>query len=271
MPSTTVAEFHRCIPDRGYVSLWRGGSSSAPPGYGPRHRNPGFELTWVRDGVVAFELGGAQASISAKTGGCVVVPPGELNRPWAQAAIFQVMLAPSTLEDARAQLGVSSVLPQTAFAFGSSHRVSALAGLISRERRERDDDDPLVHSLTQSLVLSIVAPEPLTASRRDARIERALEFIAAHSADPISVDDVAEASGLPRFVLMRRFKAQLGSSVYQHLQQVRLERAAHLLATSRDSVLDVGLACGFGDPGRFARAFNKRFGATPAAYRARIA
>jgi AraC family transcriptional regulator len=271
MANASVAEFHRCIPDRGYLSLWRGGSSSAPPGYGPRHRNPGFELTWVRDGVLAFELGSAQTSISAKTGGCIVVPPGELNRPWAQASIFQVMLSPSTLEEACAQLGVSRALPQTAFGFSSSHRVSALAGLIAQARRDRDDDDPLVDALTHSLVLSLVAPEPVSRTRRDARIDRALEFIAAHAAEPISVDDVAEASELPRFVLMRRFKAQTGSSVYQHLQQVRLERAAHLLATSRDSVLEVALACGFGDPGRFARAFHKRFGAMPAAYRARIA
>lgn len=268
MATSSVAEFHRCIPERGYHSLWRAGSATAEPGYGPRHRNPGFELTWIREGFVTFALTGAQESITAKTGGCIVLTPGELNTPYAQASIFQLMISPSAIEDAREQLDVSTALPASAFAFAPGTRVSSLAGLIAAERRKLDDDDPLINALTHSLILSVVRPERVEARRRDAQIDRALEYLDAHSSERISIEDVARATGLPRFVLMRRFKEQTGTSIYRHLQNVRLERAAHALRTSETSVLDIALECGFSDPGRFARAFRERFGAKPAAYRA---
>lgn len=268
--STTVTEFHRALNPRGYWSLWREGSATAPPGHGPRHRNPGFELTWVREGFVSFALEAERDAISVKTGGAIVLTPDELNTPFAAGTLFQLMLAPSLLEAARSQLAASA-LPSSALAFAPGSRVSTLTSLIARERRALDDGDPLVSSLADALVMAIVRPEAPEPRRLDAQIKRAIEFLDAHHAERVSVEDVARVTGLPRFVLMRRFKAQTGSSLYRHLQNVRLDRAAHALRTTAGTVLEVALDSGFSDPGRFARAFRLRFGQGPASFRARFA
>lgn len=270
MGISPVAALHDYLPARGYASLWREGSASAPTGHGPRHRNPGFELTWVREGFVSFALERAQDSITASTGGCVVLTPGELNTPRAAGTLFQLMLSRELLEDARGQLGARA-LPSSAFSFSAGSSVSALTAMIGRERRGLDDDDPLVSSLTDALTLAILRPERPESKPLDAQIRRALDFLDAHHADRLSVDDLSRVTGLPRFVLMRRFKAQTGTSLYRHLQNVRLDRAAHALRTTEASILDVSLDCGFTDPGRFSRAFRERFGSKPAAFRARSA
>ncbi|MFT3708235.1 MAG: AraC family transcriptional regulator [Archangium sp.] len=269
--AAAVSALHSCIPERGYATLWRDGSVSAAPGYGPRHRNPGYELTWVREGFVSFALAGAQQSITMKTGGVIVLNPGELNTPYAQGAMFQLMLSPTAIDDAREQLGVSSTLPTSAFSFAPGTRVSAIAGMIARERRALEDDDPLVKSLADALILSLVRPEQAQAKRRDPAVSRAIDFLQAHHSERLSIDDVARAIGLPRFALMRRFKEQTGTSLYQHLQNVRLDRAAHALRSGSESVLSIALSSGFTDPGRFARAFRQRFGAAPMQFRARFA
>src|SRR5690606_34885210 len=97
----------------------------------------------------------------------------------------------------------------------------------------------------------------------DVHVRRALDYLAAHLHDTVRIDEVATHAGLPRFVLMRRFKAQVGTSIHQYHQRLRLERAAHALATTTHTILDIALAHGFSDPSRFARAFARAYGATP--------
>ena len=85
---------------------------------------------------------------------------------------------------------------------------------------------------------------------------------------PLTVDELARAAGLPRFVFLRRFRAQVGTSPYRALTELRLERSAELLRSSSASILEVCLSCGFGDPSRFARMFRQRYGRTPRRFRA---
>lgn len=266
----TVTEFHHVLPARGFASLWRHGAVRGPPGYGPRHRNPGYELTWVREGFASFQLERAHDSITATTGGCIVLTPGELNTPRAAGTLFQVMIQSSVVDEAREQLGAPA-LPEQAFSCSSGSRLSAISAVLAGERRGLTDDDPLVGSLADALVLALVRPETPAPQRLDPLVRRALDYLAANHAAPIAVDDLVQLTGLPRFTLMRRFKAQTGTSIHRHLQDVRLERAAHALRTSERSVLEIALDHGFTDPSRFARAFRLKFGDRPNRWRARFA
>jgi AraC-like DNA-binding protein len=54
------------------------------------------------------------------------------------------------------------------------------------------------------------------------------------------------------------------------LADVRAARAETLLLTTGDGVLEIALACGFGSASALGRAFRRRTGTTPAAWRARI-
>lgn len=96
-----------------------------------------------------------------------------------------------------------------------------------------------------------------------------MAFAAGHLDGDISLAALAAKAGLSPFHLHRVFAATAGETPKQFTLRLRLERAAALLLTRDDSVLDIAMACGFGSHEAFCRAFRKRFGMPPRAYRKR--
>jgi AraC family transcriptional regulator len=94
-------------------------------------------------------------------------------------------------------------------------------------------------------------------------VDKALWFIEAHSADDISLDDVAAAGGMSRFAMTRAFGAATGRSVIRYLRARRLTEAARSLAAGSSDILTVALDAGYGSHEAFTRAFRDQFGITP--------
>lgn len=65
----------------------------------------------------------------------------------------------------------------------------------------------------------------------------------------------------------RLFKDATGETPHEHVNRMRLERAAYKLAITSDSVLDIALAVGFKTHETFTRAFRRQYGESPAAWR----
>jgi AraC-like DNA-binding protein/effector-binding domain-containing protein len=94
-------------------------------------------------------------------------------------------------------------------------------------------------------------------------------YAAAHLDQDVSLAALAGQAGLSTFHLHRVFSAAAGETPKQFTLRLRLGRAAAMLLTSEDAVLDIALDCGFQSHEAFSRAFRKRFGMTPSDYRAR--
>jgi AraC family transcriptional regulator len=67
----------------------------------------------------------------------------------------------------------------------------------------------------------------------------------------------------------RRFRRITGETLKQYTLRLQLERAAARLIADDGSILDVALASGFASHEVFSRAFRRKFGSSPTAYRAR--
>jgi AraC family transcriptional regulator len=107
-------------------------------------------------------------------------------------------------------------------------------------------------------------------SRRPLRkIQPVVAYATAHLDEDVSLAALARQAGLSAFHLQRIFSAAVGETPKQLTLRLRLGRAAVMLLTSEDSILDVALSCGFQSHEVFIRAFRRRFGMTPSAYRAR--
>jgi len=101
------------------------------------------------------------------------------------------------------------------------------------------------------------------------QVQPVIAFAAAHLDEDVSLSALAGQAGMSAFHLHRVFSAAAGETPKQFTLRLRLARAAAMLLTTGDSVLDVALECGFQSHEAFCRTFRKRFGITPSGYRAR--
>lgn len=99
-----------------------------------------------------------------------------------------------------------------------------------------------------------------------ARLERARELIEDSAVEP-SLDQLAEASALSKFHLLRLFKATFGCTPSAHWRARRLDRGRGLLRVTPMSVAEIAQALGYESASAFIRAFRRHFGTTPQAIR----
>ncbi|NTX11356.1 helix-turn-helix transcriptional regulator [Myxococcus sp. CA056] len=241
---------------------------------GLRHHHPDFELTWVEAGRVEFELASGKLLV-ASDGACIVLPPGAVVTPRVRvAALQQIMVPASIIAVAAMTLGLPVHGPLEPLVLGADDRLAQLIRLFMEEASEGASmKDPLIKSLSDATVFGVARGSlhsPPPGAHLDRRIRRVLATMNDGYRERLSVEDLARVAGMSRYALLHVFRAQVGASPYQHLTTLRLERAAEQLRAARTpSVLEVALACGFTDPGRFARAFRARYGCSPREYRVR--
>jgi LacI family transcriptional regulator len=102
----------------------------------------------------------------------------------------------------------------------------------------------------------------------DPNVLRALNFIAAHLHEPITVHDIVRASGVSRRGLYLRFEQHVHASVHRELMRQRLARSKQLLRDPGRKMVEIAEACGFEDASAFSKAFRSHEGSSPSAYRA---
>lgn len=87
-------------------------------------------------------------------------------------------------------------------------------------------------------------------------------------ATPPRVSEFAYELGISRVTLNHRFQETMGTSLSAYFAAERARAATALLCESDLKNDDVALKAGFGTPRTFHRAFARRFGVSPARYRA---
>lgn len=101
----------------------------------------------------------------------------------------------------------------------------------------------------------------------DEDVIRAVQFIREQACRPIRTTDVFEELSVSRGQLESRFRSVMGHTVHQEIDRVRIERAKTLLAETMLPIKQVALQSGFRTVQYLARAFRRRTGDTPAAFR----
>ncbi len=103
------------------------------------------------------------------------------------------------------------------------------------------------------------------------RLRRVFDYIEAHLAGQISLQDLANCSGLTRMHFAAQFRAAVGIRPHEYLLRRRIERAQVLLAEPQTSLVDVALGVGFQTQSHFTTVFNRFVGDTPHQWRQRRA
>ena len=100
----------------------------------------------------------------------------------------------------------------------------------------------------------------------NAGVQRVRAFVDAHYAEPVSLDELAKAADMNKFVLLRAFTRERGITPYQYLLTVRINKAKELLERGAQP-LEAAMSSGFTDQSHFTNAFKRFIGLTPGQYR----
>jgi AraC-like DNA-binding protein/predicted transcriptional regulator YdeE len=98
-------------------------------------------------------------------------------------------------------------------------------------------------------------------------IEEVMCWAEAHLDQALSVEVLARRAGYSLSHFSRLFAVVAGESPARWLIGRRVKMAAERLLANREHVLDVAFACGFRDVTTFPRAFRRRTGLSPTAFR----
>lgn len=101
-------------------------------------------------------------------------------------------------------------------------------------------------------------------------IQRARRWLNQHMDQDWKMDQLAAYANTSERTLLRRFQKALGMSPIQYTQQLRVERAKALLESTRLSLEDITVRCGYVNVSTFSTVFKRWAQITPREYRSRF-
>ncbi len=102
------------------------------------------------------------------------------------------------------------------------------------------------------------------------QLHRCVVFVESHLDEDIGFRNVAsQAAYLSPWHFHRVFEAVLGLTVTEYIRERKLTTAAYALVESDARIIDIALQSGYESQEAFSRAFKRRFGTAPGAYRER--
>jgi AraC family transcriptional regulator len=147
-----------------------------------------------------------------------------------------------------------------------------LATRLHREFHRMDDVSPLA---MEGLTLEILAA---VSRSSDAHLERsaphwlvnARDLLHDRFTERLVLDDIAAAVDIHPVHLCRAFRQQYGCTLGDYVRNLRVDFAATQLLTSQQSLVEIAPAAGFADQSHFTKAFRRRTGMTPGAFRLQV-
>ncbi|MCD7746533.1 MAG: response regulator [Lachnospiraceae bacterium] len=98
-------------------------------------------------------------------------------------------------------------------------------------------------------------------------IQLAVRYVREHYAEPISLEDVAEAGNVSPTYMSKLFKSEMQIGFNEFLTQVRLEESEKLLENTNLTVREIAAKVGYPDEKYYSKLFKKNTGIKPTDYR----
>lgn len=243
------------------------------------HHHDFYEVYYLLSGQVEYWVEGR--IIQMRPGDLLLINPMELHRP---------MIGPAQAVYERIVLWINTAYLQSLAPNGSLAQCfdPSLPNLICPTASER----PGIHMKMSDLVREYYSGEYgsntcalglflqlmvqlnrmvlHTGSLRQERqlsplVQKALQHIAGHIAEDLSLDSIASACYISKYHLSHAFSREVGISVYRYIMLKRLLMARQLLAAGEPAG-QVCTICGFSDYTSFYRAFKAEYGISPGAF-----
>ena len=126
-----------------------------------------------------------------------------------------------------------------------------------------------VNALERALLLCDTVNPRYHENRRDARVQKATDWIYRHFAERLTLEELARRCGLSRSRLAELFREQVGAPPLAFLEAQRLRRARELLEHTSLTLTEIAGQTGFSSPIYLSLRFKNHFGTNPRDYRTR--
>jgi AraC-like DNA-binding protein len=239
-----------------------------------RHAHATYTFALIEAGVEEFDYGGRL--LRAGAGGVALLNPevvhtGQAGVPggWSYRVLYPEVDVVAGVAAEIGWLPGTPAFPETVVSDPASARLLRAAHLAA-EHSDALASSSLLHAAIGGLLAAHARPCGGRQRRRHSgraplAVRHARELITDCLADPPSLAELAAATGLSPFALLRAFRCETGLPPHAYLNQQRVRLACSLLdAGTRPA--DVAALAGFADQAHLTRHFKRIVGVPPGAY-----
>ena len=240
-----------------------------------RHAHDTYAIGVIEQGALAFSYRGE--NWVAQAGQVNLAVPGEAHTGNAATDIGwtyrMFYIAPELMRQVSAAItGCPARLPFFAAGVINDAKLAEQIRSLHRELEEnktaRLEQEEELWALLTALILrhadqrrSLISP-----GRENLAVNRVREYMEAHFAENLSIQELAEGCNLSPFYFIRAFQAGTGVPPHVYQQQIRVRRAKELMAQGCSATF-AAQETGFVDQSHFSRRFRQITGMTPGQYR----
>lgn len=127
-----------------------------------------------------------------------------------------------------------------------------------------------IHHSSDLVQLNRLAPIRDYSEAEGNRMRNVMQFILAESQRNISLNEVSEVANMSKEAFCRFFKERTGKTFTEFLNELRINKACHLLQETDISISQAAYQSGFQNLSYFNRAFKKFRSETPKEFRTRL-
>lgn len=240
-----------------------------------------YEIHFVIDGCLAFSARGNDYDVR---GGMVfLTKPGEIHGAVdsaLQPASWYWIHLKFPADDALPGLSLAETRAlEASFArtslnlfSGSDELRDCFTRLLNEHRNPSAHGNTIARAQFHELMVRIVRDHDLAAAKSASagvskQVRLALNWIDENLGEPLSIPELAEASGLSESHFRQCFHKETGFTPSDYLARQRVVRAKALLKDRQLPITEIAYRLGFGSSPYFSAVFKKLTGMTPSEYR----
>lgn len=252
----------------------------------PYHWHPEIEIITVLEGQVGVTI--ADQQYAGRPGDVFFVSTGALHEiRGGPGNLFRAFVFPMDFIQFRrgdlAQNELLAPLEENILRFpsfvGQEDAVAPVLGCELRQIMQACEVQPVGYQLLVKAsllrIVALLAGAGLLAQRPGRQADQyrvqllrdLVEYLSAHCTERLRLADVAAQFNLSPKYFCTFFKENLGRTLMQHINLLRIERASRLLRETDLSVLEISLNVGFENFSYFIKRFRAVYGCTPTDYR----
>jgi AraC-like DNA-binding protein len=237
------------------------------------HTHEGFALSVIVEGADAFTYRGS-AHVAPK-GSIVVIHPGEvhtghaaLETGWSFRSLYPdaVLLQETASEVAGRKKPIPYFPTPIIFDEQLAQYIHHLHIALETSTDQLERSSHFLWTLAQLVTRHANTGTELKPIGQEHRaVKRIQDYLIAHYAESISLEQLAAIAELSPFHLLRVFRRQVGLPPHAYLTQVRVKEAKTLLALGLP-IAQVPRLAGFVDQSHLTKHFKRTVGVTPGQY-----